>query len=80
MEKRREFLYSIIKNGFKVRMHSYEYFIRKEKFVCIVILHPQWNSATIHRITWNMKESERAAEGIAKILKEVDPTIEVAIV
>lgn len=35
VEKRREFFYRIIGDGFRVRMHSYEYFIRGKKFVCI---------------------------------------------
>ena len=70
VEKRREFLYRIIGDEFKVRMHSYEYFIRGKKFVCIVVLHPQWNFATVHRIPWNIEEPEKAVE---KILREVEP-------
>ena len=79
-EKRRKFFYRIIDEGFKVRMHSYEYFIRGSKFVCVVVLYPQWNSATIHRIPWNMEESEKAVERILEILREFEPAIEVEVI
>lgn len=39
---------------------------RGKKFVCIVVLHPRWSSATVHRIPWNMEESEKAVERISK--------------
>jgi hypothetical protein len=80
VEKRGELFYRIISEGFNARMHSYEYFVRGKKFVCIIVLHPLWNSATIHHIPWNIEESEEAVERIAGILREMEPTLTVEVV
>jgi len=74
-EKRRELLYALLHAGFQVRMHSYEYFIRRGKFVSIVILSPTWNTAKIKLIGWNLKDSAESAKEIEIILKGLDPGI-----
>lgn len=70
----------MIKSGFKVRMHSYEYFIRRKKFVCVVVVYPEWNSATIYKVKWNIEESERAVENIVKILETLEPKLKIEII
>ena len=72
LEMRENLLYRLMKEGFHLRMHGYEYFIRRrEKFVCLVVLYPTWGSAHIYKISWNPKESEEAIQVISKILKEM---------
>jgi len=60
-------------------MHSYEFYIRKTKFVSILTLNPCWNLATIYRITWNIEESEEAVKDLTKILREIDGEINVQV-
>lgn len=79
MDKRREFFNRLITEGFHVRMHSYDYFIRKRRFVCTVLLNPVWGSATLYRVNWNLKESEEAIQKITRILKEMDPSLKIRI-
>lgn len=79
MAKRRELFHRLVKEGFHARMHAYEYFIRRRKFVCALVLYPVRNSVTIYRIDWNLKESEEAVKTITKILREMDPKLEIEI-
>jgi len=79
MTKRREFFHRLVKEGFNARMHAYEYFIRRNKFVCTLILYPARSSATIYKINWNLKESEEAVKIITKILRKMDPKLEIEI-
>jgi len=66
-------------NGFEVRMHSYDYFVIKEKFVSIISLEPEFNKASIKKISWNLKGSVSAIDKIYKIVKEIDPQITIEI-
>lgn len=79
IDKRRELFNRLTKEGFYVRMHGYDYFIRKRKFVCTVLLSPVWGSATLYRISWNIKESEEAIRKITKIIEEMDPSLKIRI-
>ena len=67
-------------NDYKFRMHGYEYYIRKTKFVSILTLNPLWNLATIYKIRWNLKESEEAIKDLTKILKEIDSELHIQII
>ena len=79
--ERRLQLFTLLRaNGFKVRRHSYQYFIRGRKFVCVLILHPLWHTATLHRIKWNLYESSRAIREIARLVKSLDPGLTIEIV
>lgn len=79
-ERRRELCNLLRAAGFKVRMHSYQYFIRGAKFVCVLILHPHWQTATLHRIRWNLDESVRAVRDIARLVKTLDPELAIEVV
>jgi hypothetical protein len=79
-ERRRQLCTLLRATGFKVRMHSYQYFIRGEKVVCVLILHPHWQTATLHRIKWNRDESVRAVRVIARLIKTLDPELAIEIV
>ena len=61
-------------------MHSFQYFIRRDKFVCILTLHPHWQTATLHRIKWNRDESVRAVRDVARRVKTLAPELAVEIV
>lgn len=61
-------------------MHSYEYFIRGRKFVCILVLSPFWNSARLHLIPWNLEESKAAVEIVSEILLEIEHGIKVEVI
>jgi len=75
LENRRKLLFRLRKAGLQARMHSYEYFVRKKRFVCVLVLSPTRNSATIYEVRWNRTEAKEAADQISKLLKEMDPTI-----
>jgi hypothetical protein len=79
-EKRRELLYALLRGGFQVRMHSYEYFIRRGKFVSMVVLNPTWNLARIRLVRWNLEESIRAAKEIEMVLRGLDPGVRIEVV
>ena len=78
--EKRAILFNLLRKcGFKVRMHSYQYFIRGKKFVCIAHAHPMWNFITLYKIKWNIEESEKAIEKIVKIIKTLDPKIRIKV-
>jgi len=58
-------------------MHSYEYYIIKDKFVSVIFLEPEFNRVLVHKISWNPKNSSSAVKEIYSIIKEIDPSIEV---
>jgi len=76
-ENRRRLLFRLQKAGLQARMHSYEYFIRKKRFVCALVLSSTRSLATIYEVKWNKTEAEEAINEISKLLKEMDPTIRV---
>lgn len=78
--KRREFFYRLIEKNFKARMHSYEYFIRAQKFVCIVVLNPLWNAARLYTIPWNIEESKHAIKTISEMIQKIDPSIKITVI
>ncbi|MBC7091969.1 MAG: hypothetical protein H5T50_08720 [Nitrososphaeria archaeon] len=63
--------------GFNVRMHSYEYYVIRDKFVSVIFLEPEFNRVLVHKISWNPKNSSLAVKEIYSIIKEIDPSIEV---
>ncbi|MEM1985789.1 MAG: hypothetical protein QXG36_06050 [Nitrososphaeria archaeon] len=63
--------------GFSVRFHSYEYYIIGKKFVSIVLLEPNFNRILVHKIGWNLAESEAAVKEIYSLVKEIDPLAEI---
>jgi hypothetical protein len=79
-ERRRQLCILLRAAGYRVRMHSYTYFIRGDKFVCVLILHPRWQTATLHRIKWNLDESVQAIRGIARLVKTLDPELSIELV
>jgi len=58
-------------------MHSYEYFIRKRRFVCVLVLSSTRSLATIYEVRWNRIEAKEALDEISKLLKEMDPIIRI---
>ena len=64
-EKKRELFYRLTEMGFKVRMHSYEYFVRANKFVCIIVLNSFWKAARLYTLPWNIEESKRAINTVS---------------
>lgn len=79
LEKRLELHQRLRERGYRVRMHSYEYFIAARKFVCFLVLNPQWSSAEIYRMKWNLEEAEDAALDISEILTEMDPSTKITV-
>jgi len=77
LENRRKLLFRLQKAGLQARMHSYEYFIRKKRFVCVLVLSPTRSLATIYEVRWNRIEAEEAVDEISKLLNEMDPTIRI---
>lgn len=78
-DNRRSLVFRLMKEGFKVRMHGYEYFIRKGKFICMLILYPYWSSAVIYRVEWNLKEFNEAIDRITRILREIDSELKIEV-
>jgi len=77
LENRRRLLFRLQKAGLQARMHSYEYFIRKKRFVRISVLSSTRSLATIYQVRWNKTEAKEAIDEVSKSLKEVDPTIRI---
>lgn len=79
LEKRMELLYALQRNGYEARLHSYEYFVRKKKFVSIIVLSPEWNLARIKHVAWNFEESVLAVRQVEAIIRGIDPGIAIEI-
>lgn len=77
LENRRRLLFRLQKAGLQARMHSYEYFIRKKRFVRILVLRSTRSLATIYEVRWNKTEAKEAIDEVSKLLKEMDPTIRI---
>ena len=77
LENRRRLLFRLQKAGLQARMHSYEYFIRKKRFVRILVLSSTRSLATIYEVRWNKTEAKEAIDEVSKLLKEMDPTIRI---
>jgi len=77
LENRRRLLFRLQKAGLQARMHSYEYFIRKRRFVCVLVLSSTRSLATIYEVRWNRIEAKEALDEISKLLKEMDPIIRI---
>ena len=76
LENRRR-LFRLQQAGLQARMHSYEYFVRKKRFVCVLVLSPTRSLATIYEVRWNRAEAKEALDEISKLLKEMDPKIRI---
>lgn len=79
LEKRILFRKKLSDKGYDVRMHSYEYYVIKEKFVSIISIEPELNKASINKISWNPKGSIPAVGEIYEMLKEIDPKISIEV-
>ncbi|MEM3404312.1 MAG: hypothetical protein QXJ17_07245 [Nitrososphaeria archaeon] len=79
LEKRVLLRKKLSESGFEVRMHSYDYYVIKEKFVSIISLEPEFNKASIKKISCNLKGSIPAIDKIYKIVKEIDPKITIEV-
>jgi len=77
LENRRRLLFRLQQAGLQARMHSYEYFVRKKRFVCVLVLSPTRSLATIYEVRWNRVEAKEALDEISKLLKEMDPKIRI---
>lgn len=75
LEKRILLRKKLVDSGYQVRMHSYEYYVIKGKFVTIISIEPEFNRASIKKISWNLKGSILAIEEILGMLKEIDPKL-----
>jgi hypothetical protein len=79
LEKRLLLRKRLSDRGYGVRMHSYEYYVIKEKFVSIIQLEPELRRASIKKISWNLKESIPAIDEIYGLLKEIDPKLSIEV-
>jgi len=79
LEKRILLRKKLSDKGYDVRMHSYEYYVIKEKFVSIISIEPEFNKASINKISWNLKSSIPAIGEIYEMLKEIDPKISIEV-
>lgn len=75
LENRRRLLFQLQKAGLEARMHSYEYFVRKKRFVCVLVLSSTRSLATIYEVRWNRTEAKEAIDEVSRLLREMDPTI-----
>jgi hypothetical protein len=63
--------------GYGVRMHAYEYFVRGRYFIAFIQLMPSRNMAIITGFKWNEEEFKRNLNKIIGLIKRIDPTIAV---
>ncbi|MEM1569465.1 MAG: hypothetical protein QXM89_05555 [Candidatus Bathyarchaeia archaeon] len=72
---RLKLLNSLREEGYGVRMHAYEYFIRGKHFIAFIQLMPSRNLAVITGFKWNEEEFKRNFGRIVALIKRIDPTI-----
>jgi hypothetical protein len=66
-------------DGFSVRQHSCDYFIRfAGRFVCVLVLFPTSGEAQIYTVGIN-EVIEKAVERIIRIIKHIAPDIEIKV-
>ena len=61
-------------------MHSYEYFVRANKFVCIIVLNPLWNAVRLYTMPWNIDESLQAIGTVSEMIREIDPEVKITVI
>ncbi len=66
--------------SFKVRMHGYEYFVRKDLFVFVLILLPAQRRAVFYKVAWNLHESLKAIEVAVDVIEEFDAGLAVEVI
>ncbi|OYT66039.1 hypothetical protein B6U74_02035 [Candidatus Bathyarchaeota archaeon ex4484_205] len=73
-EDRLRLLWKLRRQGLKVRMHSYEYFIGDGKrFIGVLCIYPLWNQAVFH-LTKEYKNNENE-KWIKIIIEEIWRTL-----
>ncbi len=65
------------REGYGVRMHAYEYFVRSKYFIAFIQLMPSRNMAVITGFKWNEEEFKVNVSKIVELIKRIDPTITV---
>jgi len=65
------------REGYDVRMHAYEYFVRGRYFIAFIQLMPSRNMAVITGFKWNEEEFKVNVGKIVELIKHIDPTITV---
>ncbi len=74
---RLKLLNSLKEEGYGVRMHAYEYFVRSRYFVAFIQLMPSRNLAVVTGFKWNEEEFKRNLNKMVTLIKRIDPTIAV---
>lgn len=74
---RLKLLNSLKDEGYGVRMHAYEYFVRGRYFIAFIQLMPSHNLAVVTGFKWNEEEFKRNFNKIVALIKRIDPTIAV---
>lgn len=60
------------RNGFRVRMHGYEYLVAYDNaFLCLILLQPLENTVLIREFKW-IEGSSRIVEKIAGLIRTLD--------
>jgi len=76
---RLKLLYRLSENGFKVRMHAYEYLVAyKDKFLCLILLFPRENRVIIKVFNW-IQNSKELTDKIVKLIREIEKDISIEI-
>ncbi|MEM3648953.1 MAG: hypothetical protein QW506_07300 [Thermoproteota archaeon] len=71
-ENRLRLAYLLRRNGFKVRMHGYEYLVAYgSMFLCLILLQPSEGTVLIREFKW-IKESSKLVERIVGLIKTLD--------
>ncbi|MBS7643600.1 hypothetical protein KEJ26_03335 [Candidatus Bathyarchaeota archaeon] len=66
-------------NGYGVRQHSCDYFIRlADQFICVLVLFPMSDEAQIYKVDVN-EVVEKAVENVIQIIKRIAPDIKIKV-
>ncbi len=71
-ENRLRLAHLLRRNGFKVRMHGYEYLVAYgSMFLCLILLQPSEGTVLIREFKW-IKESSKLVERIVGLIRTLD--------
>ncbi|MEM2998723.1 MAG: hypothetical protein QW542_07235 [Thermoproteota archaeon] len=78
-ENRLRLAHLLMRNGFKVRMHGYEYLVAYgSMFLCLILLQPSEGTVLIREFKW-IKESSKLVERIVGLIKTLDTASKVIV-
>lgn len=76
---RLKLLYLLRNSGFEVRMHAYEYLVAYNKrFLCLILLFPMENKATIKVFGW-ISDNNPLINEVISTIKKIEENVRIEV-